>query len=172
MMRSSVSSDHKDTSNNHPQLPHCFSIHILYHISCWYPLIWFSPSPAASAARHLLSSSAAEFYAALFASDLDSAIPKAYFLAFLIASPTGQSFEVTRECLMEPHRHRFFCFFSVDFSLWVIVPLPCWWYLFKTLSLTIFHPTSTCNHVIVYLLFDHCLLVEGSQSLDVISLIV
>ena len=39
----------------------------------------FSPSPAASAARHLLSSSAAEFSAAFFHSDLDGTIPKANF---------------------------------------------------------------------------------------------
>ena len=38
---SSVYSDQKDPINTHPQLPHCLSIHILYHISCWSPLIWF-----------------------------------------------------------------------------------------------------------------------------------
>ena len=50
----------------------------------------FSPSPAASAARHFLSSSSAASSTAFFASDLDSAIPKANILAFLIAIPTGQ----------------------------------------------------------------------------------
>ena len=49
---------------------------------------------------------------AFFDSDLDSAIPKANCLAFHIASPTGQSFVLTRECLMEPQRHRFFSIFS------------------------------------------------------------
>ena len=39
----------------------------------------FSPSPAASASRHLLYSSTAEYSAVFFASDLDSAIPKANF---------------------------------------------------------------------------------------------
>ena len=87
----------------------------------------FSPSPAASAARYLLSSSAAVYSADFFASDLDSAIPKANVLAFLIASPSGKYFEVTRECLMEPRRHRFCWFFIIDCSLWVIVPLTCWW---------------------------------------------
>ena len=36
---------------------------------------------------------------------------------------------------MEPHRHRFCCFFSFDCSLWVILPLTCWWYLFGTVFL-------------------------------------
>ena len=53
-------------------------------------------SPAASAAIHILSSSASASYTVFFASDLDSAIPKANFLAFHIASPTGQSFVLTR----------------------------------------------------------------------------
>ena len=30
----------------HPQLPHCLSIHILHHISCWWPLIWFFTLPS------------------------------------------------------------------------------------------------------------------------------
>ena len=42
---SSVSSDQKDPSKTHPQLPHCLSIHILYHIPCWYPLILFFTLP-------------------------------------------------------------------------------------------------------------------------------
>ena len=84
---------------------------------------------------YLLSSSAAESSSAFFASDLDSAIFKADFLAFLITSPTGQSLEEICKCLMEPHWHRFCCFFLVDCVLWVIVPLPCWWYLFETVSL-------------------------------------
>ena len=67
----------------------------------------FPPSPAASTARYFLSSSAAASSSAFFYSDLDSAISKADFLAFLIASPTGQSLEEIRKCLMEPHRHRF-----------------------------------------------------------------
>ena len=107
-----VSSYQKDSSKTHPHLPHCLSIHILYHISCWWPLIWFSPSQAASSARHLLSSSSVASYADFFASDWDSPIPKAFFLAFLISSPAGQSLEETRKCLMEPHRHCFCSFFS------------------------------------------------------------
>ena len=63
-------------------------------------------SPAASAAIHILSSSAAASYTVFFASDLDSDIPKSNFLAFRIASPTGHSFVLTRECLMKPQRHR------------------------------------------------------------------
>ena len=42
----------------------------------------------------------------------------------------------------------------------------------KLYALTIVHPTSPCKHIVVYLLFDHCLLVEGYQLLDVVSLIV
>ena len=95
----------------------------------------FSPSSAASTARHLLSSSAAASSAAFFAYALDSAISKADFLAFLIASPTGKSFEVTSECLVEPYTHRFCWFFPADSSLWVLVPLPCWWDLFQTASM-------------------------------------
>ena len=64
----------------------------------------FPPSPAASSARHLLSSSAAASSAAFFASNLDGAV----FLAFLIASPTGQSLEEIRKCFMKPHRHCFY----------------------------------------------------------------
>ena len=90
--------------------------------------------PAASAAIYLLSSYAAASSAAFFASDLDSPIPKANFFPFLIASLTGQSFELTRECLMEPHWHHFCCFLSVDCSWWVLLPLPCWWLLFQTVS--------------------------------------
>ena len=54
----------------------------------------------------------------------------------------------------------FFCLFRVDETF------------LKLYSLTIVHPTSPCKHIVVYLLFDHCLLVEGSQSLDVVLLIV
>ena len=54
----------------------------------------------------------------------------------------------------------FFCLFHVDDTC------------FKLYPLTIVHPTLPCNHVIVYLLFDHCLLVEGTQSLDIVTLIV
>ena len=43
-------------------------------------------SPAASAAIHILASSAAASSTVFFISDLDSAIPKANFLAFHIAS--------------------------------------------------------------------------------------
>ena len=54
----------------------------------------------------------------------------------------------------------FFCLFHVDETC------------FKLYDLNIVHTTSPCKHIVVYLLFDHCLLVEGSQSLDVVSLIV
>ena len=37
---------------------------------------------------------------------------------------------------------------------------------------TIFNPTSPCKNVLVNLLFHHCLLVEGSQSLYILSLII
>ena len=67
------------------------------------PSSGFPPSPAASGARHLLSSSAAAYYAAFFASNFDGAVSKADLLAFLIASPTGQSLEEIRKCLTEPH---------------------------------------------------------------------
>ena len=123
---SSVSSYQNDPSKNHRQLTHCFSIHILYHISWWCSFIWFSPSTAASTAMHLLSSSATAYYAASFASDLDIPTPKSNILASLIASPTGQSFEVTCECLIETHQHCFCCFFPVVCSWLVLLLLPCW----------------------------------------------
>ena len=63
----------------------------------------FPPFPVDSAARHLLSSSAAASSAAFFASNLDGAVSKVNFLAFLIASPTGQSLEEMRKCLTDPH---------------------------------------------------------------------
>ena len=37
---------------------------------------------------------------------------------------------------------------------------------------TIVHPTLPCKHVLVNLLFHHCLLVEGSQLLYIVSLII
>ena len=37
---------------------------------------------------------------------------------------------------------------------------------------TIAHPTSPCKHVIVDLLFHNCLIVEGSQSLYIVLLII
>ena len=58
----------------------------------------FPPSPAASADRHLISSSAAESSAAFYASNLDGDVSKANFLAFLISSPTGQSLYDMRNC--------------------------------------------------------------------------
>ena len=73
-------------------------------------------SPAASTAIHILSSSATASSTVFFASDLDSTIPKANFLAFRIASPTGKSFVLTRECLMEPQRHRLCSIFPVECS--------------------------------------------------------
>ena len=42
----------------------------------------------------------------------------------------------------------------------------------KLYALTTVHPTPPCKYIVVYLLFDHCLLVEGSQSLDVVLSIV
>ena len=54
----------------------------------------------------------------------------------------------------------FFCLFHVDETYLKLYPL------------TIVRPTSPSKHIIVYLLFDHFLLAEGSQSLDVVSLIV
>ena len=42
----------------------------------------------------------------------------------------------------------------------------------KLYALTIVHPTSPCKHIVIYLLFDHCLLLEDSQLLDVVFLIV
>ena len=53
-----------------------------------------------------------------------------------------------------------FCLFRVDETC------------LKLYALTIDHPTSPCKHIVAYSLFDHCLLVEGSRSLDVVSLIV
>ena len=53
-----------------------------------------------------------------------------------------------------------FCLFHVDETC------------LKLYALTIVHPTSPCKDIVVYLLFDHCLLVEGSQSLDIVLLIV
>ena len=95
----------------------------------------FSPFPAASVTRHLLSSSDTVCFTAFFASEWDIPIPKANFLVFLIASPTCQSFEVTSKCLMEPHRHHFCWFFPDDCSRWVLLSLPCLWLLFETISL-------------------------------------
>ena len=54
----------------------------------------------------------------------------------------------------------FFCLFHVDETC------------LKLYAFTIVHPTSPCKNVVVYLFFDHCLIVEGSQSLGVVSLIV
>ena len=85
------------------------SVSILYtKFPDYSPPSNFPPSLEAYDARHLISSSAAAYYYAFFASDLDSTIPKSDFLAFLITSATGKSFEVTCACLMDPHRHRFF----------------------------------------------------------------
>ena len=53
-----------------------------------------------------------------------------------------------------------FCLFHVDETSLKLYP----W--------TIVHPTSPCKHVIVNLLCAHCLLVEGSQSREIVSLIV
>ena len=52
----------------------------------------------------------------------------------------------------------FFCLFCVDETC------------LKLYTWNIVHPTSTCKHIIVKLLFHHCLLVEGSQSLYIVSL--
>ena len=46
-------------------------------------------SPAASAAIHILSSSATASSTVIFASDLDSAIPKAFFWPFALQVPQG-----------------------------------------------------------------------------------
>ena len=54
----------------------------------------------------------------------------------------------------------FLCLFLVDETCLKLYPL------------SIVHPTLPCKHVIVYLFFDHCLLVEGSQLLDIVLLIV
>ena len=43
---------------------------------------------------------------------------------------------------------------------------------FELYALTIVHHTLHFKQIFVYLMFDHCLLVEGSQYLDVVSLIV
>ena len=80
---------------------------VILHILLVTPHLIFHPFPAASTARNLLSSSAAAYYAAFFASDLDDAVSKANFLAFLIASPTGQSLCDMCKCLTDPHLHCF-----------------------------------------------------------------
>ena len=54
----------------------------------------------------------------------------------------------------------FFCLFHVDEDCLKLYPL------------TIVHPTLPFKNIIVYLLFDHCMLMEGSQLLDIVSLIV
>ena len=54
---------------------------------------------------------------------------------------------------------KFFCIFHVDETCLKLYP----W--------TIVHPTSTLKHVLVIVLFNHCLLVEGSQSIYTVSLI-
>ena len=54
----------------------------------------------------------------------------------------------------------FFCLLHVDKTC------------LKLYALTILHPTSPFKYIVVYLLFDNCLLVEGSQLIDVVSLIV
>ena len=53
-----------------------------------------------------------------------------------------------------------FCLFHVDENCLKLYP----W--------TIVHTNSPCKHILVNVLFDHCLLVEGSQSLYIVSLIV
>ena len=50
----------------------------------------------------------------------------------------------------------FFCLFRVDKTCLKLYPL------------TIVHPTFPCKHIIIYLLFDHFLLVEGSQLIDIV----
>ena len=54
----------------------------------------------------------------------------------------------------------FFCLFHVDETC------------LKLFALTIVHPTSSYKNIVVYLLFHNFLLVEGSQSIDVVSLMV
>ena len=54
----------------------------------------------------------------------------------------------------------FFCTFHVDETC------------FKMCPWNIVHAISPCKNIIVYLLFDHYFLVEGSQSLGIILLIV
>ena len=53
------------------------------------PSSYLAFSPAASAAIHILSSSAAASSTVFFASDLDSAIPKANFWPFALQVPQG-----------------------------------------------------------------------------------
>ena len=66
--------------NTHPRLPQLPLASILYSaFTDDAPSSNFSPSPAASVARHFLSSSDAVSYAALFALDWDSPIPKANY---------------------------------------------------------------------------------------------
>ena len=54
----------------------------------------------------------------------------------------------------------FFCLFHVDD--------PC----LKIYPLTIVHPTLPCKHILVIFLFRRFLLMEGSQSLNIVSLII
>ena len=54
----------------------------------------------------------------------------------------------------------FFCLFHVDDNCLELYP----W--------TIVHTNSPCKHVLVNLLFRHCLLVEGSQFIYIVSLII
>ena len=87
-----------EMSKNRPWRWRCLSRQPIFYSTfpADAPSSKFSPFPASSATRNFLSSYADASSAAFFPLYLDSAIPKADFLAFIIASPTGQSFEVTR----------------------------------------------------------------------------
>ena len=73
---------------------------------------------------------------------------------------------------MEPHQHRFCCFFSVDFSLWFLLTLPYWWDFFETVSLEYIPSHFALQACSRKLFFHHFLLVEGSQLFYIVSFII
>ena len=88
------------TQKGPPSVASAASAYIFYTIfTVDAPSSDFSTSQVVSAARNFLSSSAAASSVDFFALDGDSPIPEAIFLAFIIVSHTGQSFEIIRKCL-------------------------------------------------------------------------
>ena len=99
-----VSSYQKDSSKTHPHLPHCLSIHILYHISCWWPLMWFSTLPSGLCSQTFALFLWCCIFFCLLCFQFRWRCLQGEFLAFLIASPAGQSLCDVHKCLIDPHR--------------------------------------------------------------------
>ena len=113
---------YKEQASSERPILSCISsliIQVLLHISCWFPLIWFSTLPSLICRQ--IFSLLVWLCTLLLLLFIGLRYPhrQGQIFNFLVASLMGESFEVMRKCLMDPQRHRI-CWFWFNFYGWFL----------------------------------------------------